>query len=280
MKIDAHHHFWNYDAKTYQWIGEGMEVLKKDFAPSDLEAHLKESGIDGVVSVQARTNQEENRFLLDYAGKHDFIKGVVGYVDLTGAKVREELENFSQAGPKALGVREVLQGMEDDAYCLRKDFNGGLSLLHDFGLVYDILIFHRHLPNAIQMVDRHPDQVFVLDHIAKPAIQSDLPDPEWVNNMKLLGERETVFCKISGMVTEVASDLEWTPQLLRPYFEVALEAFGPDRLMFGSDWPVCLLRSDYKRWVDTVNSWTEALSDEEQAAFWGGNAVTAYGLKI
>lgn len=278
MKIDAHHHFWKYDEEEYPWIEEGMDVLKRDFFPSDLEGNLKASRIDGVISVQARTVPAENEFLLDFARQKDFIKGVVGYVDLTGPTAKEDLEAFSRDA-KAVGVREVLQGMSDDAYCLRDDFNEGIQLLHELGLVYDILIFHRHLPYAIEFVDRHPDQTFVLDHVAKPDIRSSDPDPEWVKKMKALGERDHVYCKISGMVTEVAQNIEWSPKLLEPYFEVALEAFGAGRLMFGSDWPVCLLRSDYESWVDTVTTWTDRLTRDEQDALWGGNARKAYQLR-
>jgi len=161
MKIDSHHHFWNYSAEEYGWIGEGMEVLKRSFGPDDLKPLIDESGINGVISVQARTDTKENTFLCDYASRNDFIKGVVGWVDLTKESAPYEVAIFSEM-PKAVGLREVLQGMDDDAYCLREDFNRGIGLLHDYGLVYDILIFHRHLPNAIQMVDRHSAQVFVL----------------------------------------------------------------------------------------------------------------------
>ena len=253
-----------------------MDVLKRDFGPSDLEKEIREAGIDGVISVQARTDPAENEFLLQFAGNNDFIKGVVGYVDLTHPGVAEQLTELSLKHKKFIGVREVLQGMDDDAYCLRKDFNRGIALLHDHGLVYDVLIFHRHLPNAIKFVDQHPLQSFVLDHIAKPAIENTIPDPAWIKNMKSLGEREHVSCKISGMVTEVTGQKTWSPELLKPYFEVAWEAFGPRRLLFGSDWPVCLLRCGYIEWVNAVTTWTESLSNSEQEAFWGGNAIRIY----
>ncbi len=278
MSIDAHHHFWNYQPAEYGWIGEGMEVLKRDFNPLDLEPHLKSAGINGVISVQARTSQVDNDFLLNYAKKHSFIKGVVGYVDLTQPNAREQLERFSMADQKAVGIREVLQGLTDDAHCLRKDFNEGLTCLHDFGLVYDILIFHRHLPNIIRMVDQHPLQTFVLDHIGKPTIHTASPDPIWVKNIKALAERENVYCKVSGMVTEVAPQKDWTPDLLKPYFEVVWETFETNRLMFGSDWPVCLLRSGYQKWFDTVSAWTSQLSQDEQTAFWDKNPSKAYGI--
>lgn len=254
-----------------------MDALKRDFTPDDLKPLLDKAGLDGVISVQARTDSRENDFLTSYGRQHDFIKGIVGWVDLTRNDARKEISLFSEM-KKAVGIREILQGMDDDAYCLRDDFNRGVSLLHDFGLVYEVLIFHRHLPNAIQFVDKHPNQLFVLDHIAKPDIQSDKPDPAWVKNMKSLGQRDHVFCKVSGMITEVKRDLTWTPKNLRPYFDVVLEAFGPKRLMFGSDWPVCLLRGKYQQWVNCVEEWTSDLTGDEQAAIWGGSASRAYGL--
>ncbi len=277
MTIDSHHHFWSYSPEEYGWIGDGMEVLKRDFGPADLKPLIDEAGIDGVISVQARTTLEENDALLAHAEARDWIKGVVGWVDLTRDDVGDALGRYA-GREKFVGVREVLQGMDDDGYCLRDDFTRGVSLLHDFGLVYDILIFHRHLGNAVRFVDRHPTQVFVLDHVAKPSIRSANPAVTWSANMRALGEREHVFCKLSGMVTEVADGIDWTPELLRPYFDVALEAFGPDRLLFGSDWPVCLLRSDYARWKRTVDSFVAELSAHERAAIFGGNAVRAYGL--
>lgn len=279
MKIDSHHHFWNYSAAEYGWIGEGMEVLKRDFGPTDLKPLIDGAGIDGVISVQARTELVENDALLAHAAKHDWIKGVVGWVDLTKEDAGEHIAKYADR-EKFVGVREVLQGMEDDAYCLRDDFNRGIEKLHDFGLVYDILIFHRHLPNSIKFVDKHPAQVFVLDHVAKPDILSPKPAADWAKNIAELAKREPVFCKVSGMVTEVAPAIEaWTPDLLRPYFDVVLEAFGPERLMFGSDWPVCLLRSEYVRWTETVNGFVSEFSADEQAAIRGGTAVRAYGLK-
>lgn len=278
MTLDSHHHFWNYSPEAYGWIGEGMEVLKHNFGPTELKPLIDEAGIDGVISVQARTEVAENDVLLAHAEAHpSWIRGVVGWVDLTRVDVGETLGIYSSR-EKFVGIREVLQGMDDDAYCLRDDFNRGIGMLHDFGLVYDILIFHRHLPNAVKLVDRHENQVFVLDHVAKPDIQSATPATAWVEGMKALGKREHVFCKLSGMVTEVAKGTEWTPELLRPYFETALEAFGPQRLMFGSDWPVCQLRSDYLRWKQTVDSFVADLSPTERADIMGGNAARAYGI--
>lgn len=276
MTIDSHHHFWRYSAAEYGWIGEGMDVLKHDHGPADLKPLIDAAGIDGVISVQARTVLAENDALLGHAATHDWIKGVVGWVDLTREDIGDTLGRYA-GNEKFVGVREVLQGM-DDAHCLRDDFNRGIAQLHGFGLVYDILIVHRQLANAIKLVDRHPSQVFVLDHIAKPVIATASPDPAWTANMKALGEREHVFCKLSGMVTEVPAGVEWTPDLLRPYFEVALSVFGPERLMFGSDWPVCRLRSEYVRWKLTVDGFIAGLGDAERSAILGGNAARAYGL--
>lgn len=278
MTIDSHHHFWRYSAAEYGWIGEDMLSLKRDYGPAELKPLLAEAGIDGVVSVQARTSLAENDALLGHALNHDWIKGVVGWVDLTQPDAVDTLRIYAGA-KKFVGVREVLQSMDDDAYCLRDDFNRGIARLRDFGLVYDLLIFHRHLDNAVRLVDRHPTQVFVLDHVAKPSIQGAEPDPVWAANLRALGRREHVFCKLSGMVTEVAAGVEWTPAMLRPYFEVALEAFGPRRLMFGSDWPVCRLKSEYGRWKQTVDEFVAPLSDGERAAIMGGNAIRAYSLK-
>lgn len=277
MTIDSHHHFWRYAPAEYGWIGEGMEILRRDYGPADLKPQIDAAGIDGVISVQARTSLAENDALLAQAQAHDWILGVVGWVDLTRPDAGETLGRYV-GEKKFVGVREVLQGMADDDYCLRDDFNRGVGLLHDFGLVYDILIYHRQLGNAVLLADRHPSQVFVLDHLAKPAVRTPEPDPIWAANLRALGQREHVYCKLSGLITEVAAGVEWTPALLRPYFETALEAFGPERLLFGSDWPVCRLRGEYRRWKETVDGFIAALSEAERAAILGGNARKAYGL--
>lgn len=277
MTVDSHHHFWKYSPEEYDWIGEGMEILKADYGPGELKPLLEEAGVDAVISVQARTVREENEALLGHAEANDWIAGVVGWVDLTAENVSEQLGSYADR-PKWVGVREVLQGMEDDAYCLRDDFQRGIASLQAFGLVYDLLLFPRHLPNAITLVDRHPSQPFVLDHVAKPEIGSTTPGSDWAEGMKRLGEREHVSCKISGMVTEVAEGIDWSPELLRPYFDVALEAFGADRLLFGSDWPVCRLRSEYLAWKQAVDGLVSELGADERAALLGGNAERVYGL--
>jgi L-fuconolactonase len=278
MRIDSHHHFWNYTPEAYDWIGSDMGILKRDFAPEDLTLATEEFGIEGVISVQARTDEAENAFLLDYAKSHDLVRGVVGWLDLTEPGVADKIARFAE-DPKAVGIREVLQGLDDREHCLREDFNRGVSVLHDFGLAYDILIYADQLPAATQLADRHPAQTFILDHIAKPVIGPAGVDPVWEQGIRALAEREQVFCKLSGMVTEVIPALEdWTPDLLRSWFDVVLDAFGPDRLMFGSDWPVCLLRGEYADWVQCVDFWIKDLSPDEQKAILGATAARAYGV--
>jgi L-fuconolactonase len=275
MKIDAHHHFWKYNPAEYGWIDDSMKSLRRDFLPEHLRQEIAASGIDGVISVQARQTNEETQQLLEFAAQNDFIKGVVGWVELISSNVHEDLARFS-ANKKLKGVRHVVQGEPDDDFILRADFNRGISALREYDLRYDILIFERHLPQTIQFVDRHPDQIFILDHIAKPSIKANKLSP-WRENLRALAERENVFCKISGMATE-ADFKAWTEAQLRAYFEVALEAFGPQRLMFGSDWPVCLAACGYVRWHALVGSWISELSADEQARILGGTAIEAYKL--
>lgn len=275
MKIDAHHHFWRYTTAEYGWIDDSMRVIRRDFLPTDLAATLKAERVDGVVSVQARQTVEETRWLLSLAKENAFIKGVVGWVPLAEKSVGNLLDEL-KAAPQLKGVRHVVQGEPDPKFLEGTAFNAGLREVTARGLVYDILIFARQLPAAIAFVDRHPNQIFVLDHIAKPVVQS-LPDPTWARNMRELARRENVYCKFSGVVTEVPG-WRWTPELLRPYFDVVAEAFGPARLMFGSDWPVCLVASEYARWIDFVEKCAAPLSSGERARLLGGTATEAYKL--
>lgn len=254
---------------------QGMESIRRDFLIPQLQLAAQEAGVTGTVAVQARQTLEETQWLLQVASENDLIRGVVGWVPLNAPAVKAELEELS-AYPKFKAVRHVLHDEADDLYMLRDDFNRGISLLKDFGLRYDILIFERHLPQAIQFVDLHPNQVFVLDHIAKPRIKQKVRSP-WADQIKELAQRENVYCKLSGMVTE-ADWKNWTERDLRPYFDVVLNSFGPKRLMFGSDWPVLLVACDYSRWTDIVRSWIKDLSPAEQAAIAGGTAIEAYLL--
>jgi L-fuconolactonase len=273
--IDAHHHLWQYDAAEYGWIGKGMEVLKKDFLPADLKREMDEAGIEGTVAVQARQTIQETEWLLKLAAENPFIRGVVGWVPLVDKNVGGTLERLS-SNPKLRGVRHVLQDEADDRYMLRGDFQHGIAALRPFGLVYDILIFERHLPAALRLVDAHPNQTFVLDHIAKPKIKEQQMSP-WRENIEQLAKRPHVYCKVSGMATE-ADWKQWNAALLEPYFEVVLEAFGPKRLMFGSDWPVLLLAGQYTRWANIVRAWCGLLSQAEQQRVASGTAIEAYHL--
>jgi L-fuconolactonase len=277
MQIDSHHHFWNYFAEEYGWIGDGMDALKANYAPADLKPQLEAAGIDGVVSVQARTDEKENRFLLDYAKENDWILGVVGWIDLNRPDVAAALAKYAEEN-KLVAMRHVLQGETDDRYCLREDFNRGIAALHEHGLAYDILIKQHQLAAIPEFLDRHPGLTFVVDHIAKPVIASSTPDKVWLEGMSAVAERDNVFCKVSGMVTEIAEGLEATPELMRPYFDHVLKIFGPDRLMFGSDWPVCRLRSEYVDWAATVRGWIRELGADEQSNIFGNTARHAYRL--
>lgn len=275
MLIDSHQHFWNYSAEEYGWINDSMSVLRRDFLPAHLEEETARAGVDGVVSVQARQTLAEAEWLLDLAGRHAFIRGVVGWAPLVDRHVADILESLA-ARPKLRGVRHVLQDEPDERYMLRDDFTAGIRNLQRFGLVYDILIYERHLPQTIEFVDGHPNQIFVLDHIAKPRIRERLLSP-WRENIRELARRENVYCKISGMVTE-ADHRRWTERDLEPYLDSVLEAFKPGRLMFGSDWPVCLLACDYARWFWFVSQTLQRLSADEQGMIWGGTAISVYGL--
>ena len=274
-KIDSHHHFWNYDPVQYGWIDESKAAIKRDFGPADLKVVLDAAGVQAAISVQATQTLDETRWLLELAGQNEFIKGVVGWVPLIEPDVSEALSELA-GNLKLRAIRHVLQDEADPNYILRADFNAGIRVLKQFGLVYDILIFERHLPQTIQFVDRHPNQVFVLDHLAKPSVKDGAISP-WRGNMFELAKRPNVYCKISGLATE-ADYSNWTDEQLKPYIDVVLEAFGPRRLMFGSDWPVCLLAIEYGRWVKLVENSIAELSEGEQERIWVGTATEAYGL--
>jgi L-fuconolactonase len=274
-RIDAHQHFWKYSAEQYPWIADNMDLLRRDFLVDDLRKVLREAGIHGVVTVQARQIVEETEWLLGLAERNDFMQGVVGWVPLVEEGVRHQLEKLSLR-TKLKAVRHVLHDEPDDSYMLREDFNRGVSNLKDFNLRYDILVFERHLPQTIEFVDRHPQQVFIVDHIAKPRIKDQMLS-SWRENILELARRENVYCKLSGMVTEATWE-GWSKSDLHPYFEIAIEAFGPGRLMFGSDWPVVLVASSYQRWLETVQHAISGLSPDEQTQVLGGTAKEAYRL--
>ena len=275
-RIDSHHHLWRYNDAEFDWIDDRMKCLQRDFLPSDLEALLTPQSIDGTVVVQARQSLEETNWLLRVAAECATIRGVVGWAPVSGTSFEKELERL--ASNLALkGLRHVIQAEPDENYILREDFNRGISVLTKIGLVFDILILERHLPQAIDFVDRHPNQLFVLDHIGKPAIMEKTYDP-WQSNIARLAERENVYCKVSGMVTE-ASWATWKEDDLTPYWDCVLHAFTPGRLMFGSDWPVCLVASSYEKWFEVARGWIRHLSATEQERILGGTAIEVYGLR-
>ncbi|HMD42717.1 MAG TPA: amidohydrolase family protein [Candidatus Acidoferrum sp.] len=274
-RIDSHHHLWRYDKSEYGWIGEDMSLLARDYLPENLRPELVESGIQGTVAVQTRQTLAETRFLLDFAEEFEFIRGVVGWAPIATAEFLEVLERL-KGYTKLKGLRHVIQDELDDQFILRDDFNSGIGLLKRYSLVYDILIYEKHLPAAISFVDRHPSQIFVLDHIGKPRIRAGEIEP-WRTNLQSLARRENVFCKLSGLVTE-ADWKHWQIADLRPYLDVVLGAFGARRLMVGSDWPVCLLASTPKKWFCTLKEFLRPLSVSEQDMILGGVASKVYSL--
>ncbi|HEX4310081.1 MAG TPA: amidohydrolase family protein [Acidobacteriaceae bacterium] len=274
--IDAHHHLWKYVPEHYPWMAENMAVLRRDYLADDLAAVAHAAGVTGTVVVQARQRLEETEWLSAIAAHSSLIRGVVGWAPLADESAPAVLEKFA-ALPKIRGMRHVLHDEPDDFYMLRDDFNRGVAHLHKLNLRYDLLIFEKHLPQTIQFVDRHPHQIFIVDHIAKPRIRDRLLSP-WREQLAQLAQRENVYCKLSGMVTE-ANWSSWTEADLQPYFETALEAFGPNRLMFGSDWPVLTLAASCSQWIETARRALAALSPHEQQRIFHDTAVEAYGLE-
>jgi len=276
MNIDSHQHFWRYDPRRDAWITEEMSVLKRDFLPEDLIPQLHANHVDGSIAVQATQSEAETTFLLELAQQFDEIKGVVGWVDLCAPNLPERLERFSHFD-KLCGFRHVVQSEPNDRFMLRPDFLTGIRQLQQLEFTYDILVYPHQLPAAIELVERFPQQSFVLDHIAKPLIRSGVISP-WTQQIRLLAANPNVYCKLSGLVTEV-DWRSWREIDFKPYLDVVFDAFGTDRLMFGSDWPVCLLAGDYR---DVKRLLAEYLSDlpvEQRNKIFGGNAEKFYGLK-
>jgi L-fuconolactonase len=278
VKIDAHQHFWRYSEKEYGWIDDSMAVLREDFLPDRLEKILHANNYAGSIAVQARQSLEETAWLLELAEKHSRIKGVVGWLDLRSDNISEQLEKFA-THPKLAGVRHVVQDEPDDNFLLRDDFMRGIQKLLNYDLAYDILIFPKQLPAAIEFVKSFPQHRFVLNHIAKPLIKDGLLSP-WKEHLQELATFKNVYCKISGMVTE-ADWTNWSDTDFSPYLDTVIEAFGMNRLMFGSDWPVCTVAASYERVIKIVDDHLEkrSISISETEAFWGANAVDFYKLK-
>ncbi len=276
MRIDAHQHFWRYTAAEYGWIDEGMGAIRRDFLPPDLAPALAAAQLDGSVAVQARQSLAETDWLLALGESFSLIQGIVGWVPLAaeGHAIGRILDRYASQR-RFKGVRHVLQA-EPDAYFADPGFNDALQEVARRGLTYDLLVLARQLPASLSLVDRHPTLRIVLDHLAKPVVQGP-PPREWRRDLRELARRPNVACKFSGVVTEVPGG-RWSADLVRPYFEVALEAFGPDRLMFGSDWPVCLVAADYAGWLAAVERFVQPLAPDERNALMGGTATSVYRL--
>ena len=276
MKIDAHQHFWQFDPARDTWITDDMQAIRRNFMPEDLYPVLRSQFFDGTVAVQASQSEQETLFLLELAEKFDFIKGVVGWVDLCSADVGDRLEYFFSTFPALKGFRHVVQAEPQDDFLLRKDFCRGVALLEQYEFTYDILIHPRHLKHTTEFVRRFPNQAFVIDHSAKPFIKEGIFE-EWKHDLQAIAEAPNVSCKLSGLVTE-ADWSNWKPEHFTVYIESVLESFGPGRVMFGSDWPVCLLAADYAHVCKLVEHHTESLSRSEKEKLWGQNAEEFYHL--
>lgn len=277
MIIDAHHHLWSFNEADYGWMDDSMKVLKLDYLPPDLEKELEKAGVSGTVVVQARQIIEETRWLLEQADANPFIKGVVGWVDLRSPELAKQLDEFA-AHPKLVGVRHVIHDEADDDFMIRPAFVKGIEQLKAYDLTYDLLLFPKHLERAIELVSMFPDQRFVLDHISKPFIKSGIMQP-WKDDIEALAAQTNVWCKISGMLTEASLE-SWKYDDFVPYMKVVWEAFGMDRVMLGSDWPVCRLAGEYDAVMGIPMVYFRSLSDGEKENVLYKNAIDCYKIKL
>lgn len=275
MVIDSHQHFWKYEPVKHDWIDDNMSVIRRDFSPSDLAKVYQENSIDGCVAVQADQTLEETDFLIDLASNNNFIKGIVGWVDLRSENIENVLEKYS-TNKIVKGFRHVVQGEADHNFLLRPNFSRGISLLEKYNFTYDILVFPHQLGAVLEFVKKFPNQKFVIDHIAKPYIKDGYFDG-WATMMTAIGKHENVYCKMSGMVTEAEYNT-WTPEQIHPYMNTALEAFGSKRILFGSDWPVCLVAGNYNKIKKLTTDFISQLSQIEQDSIMGNNAIEFYNL--
>ncbi|WP_338787305.1 amidohydrolase family protein [Metabacillus sp. FJAT-53654] len=276
MKIDAHQHFWLYNEKEFAWINDDMSELKRDFSPEDLKVLLKSIHFDGSIVVQARQSLDETRWLLELAQKYDFIKGVVGWVDLCSPDVTKQLKQFAN-NPFLKGVRHVIHDEADDQFMLSEEFQRGISVLNDFNLTYDLLLFPKHIPYALQLIEKFPEQLFVLDHIGKP----DIKNKEisfWKENLTKLAEYKNVYVKVSGMVTE-ADWKNWRKEDFKAYLDIVFNAFGPERVMIGSDWPVCTVSESYESVMGIVLDYVKQFASGYESQILGENCSRFYSIK-
>jgi L-fuconolactonase len=273
--IDTHHHFWEYNENEYSWISEEMSILRNDYFPEDIGKEIMKSNVDSVVSVQARTSLLETEQLLQYAKEYAFISGVVGWFPLCERNIRDIVFKYSTDTWRK-GARHVLQA-EPSGYMAQESFNDGIKVLTEMGLPYDLLVTQEQIVEVIALVDRHPNQKFIVDHIAKPQIKSSLFPEKWKSDLESLSKRDNVYCKVSGMVTEI-QDEHWDSDLLNPYWEAVLDSFGSERIMIGSDWPVCKLQMEYFDWLNLCRNWLTCLSKSERENIENKNAKIVYNL--
>ena len=273
--MDAHQHFWQYDPARHTWMDDKMTALKTDFLPLDLLPHLQNASLDGCMAVQADQSEDENAFLLSLAEKHDFIEGIVGWVDLCAENVEQQLDYYKQFS-KMKGFRHILQDENQRDFMLRPDFLKGVAQLKKYNFTYDILIFTNQLAYTLDFIKLLPEQKFVIDHIAKPLIKEQIVG-DWKDSMIQIASFKNVYCKISGLVTD-ADWRGWRKEDFKVYLDIVVEAFGTDRIMYGSDWPVCQLAATYEEQLDIVKEYFSSFSQIEQEQFFGGNAVRFYHL--
>jgi L-fuconolactonase len=276
MKIDSHQHFWRYNPTRDAWITDDMSILKRDFLPEELALECKANGIDASIAIQADQSEKETLFLLEMAGDNPHIAGVVGWIDLMAANVEERLQFFSRY-KKLRGFRHIAQAEPDDRFLMQPDFVRGISRLREFGFTYDILVYPKQLPAAIELVFKFPEQRFVVDHVAKPEIKSQ-DITLWETHIRRIADSPNVYCKLSGLVT-VADWRNWKPVDFKPYLDVVFDAFGADRLMFGSDWPVCLVAASYAQMKQIIEEYVRGFTATQKENIFGGNAIQFYDLK-
>jgi L-fuconolactonase len=277
MNIDSHQHFWRYNPAEYGWISDQMKVLRRDYLPAGLWPELQRNSFHGSIAVQARQTLTETQWLLELADQNPFIKGVVGWIDLCAADAEQQILKFVK-NPRFVGVRHIIQDEPDEAFMLRAEFINGLRCLQKYDLTYDLLIFPKHLTNAIKLVDQFPGMRFVIDHLAKPLIKKQIIS-SWREGLIEIAHYPNTWCKISGMVTE-ADWQNWKYEDFVPYLDTVLESFGPDRVLIGSDWPVCTLAGNYHKVIAIVLRFIEKYSSGQQAAILGQNAKIVYKLKL
>ena len=275
MQIDTHQHFWKFDPVRDGWITKEMSVIQRDFLPEDLQPLLKKNNFDGCIAVQADQSEKETNFLLELAKQNDFIKGIVGWIDLQHEDIKERLSYYKQFR-LVKGFRHILQGERDRRFMLKPEFMRGIGALKEFGFTYDILIFPDQLQYTKKLVAAFPEQGFVIDHIAKPDIRNR-KITEWKQEMAGVAQYENVYCKLSGLVTE-SGWTNWKEKDFVPYLDAVVESFGTGRILFGSDWPVCLLAASYKEVVDILKHYFASFTKNEQQLFFGGNAIKFYQL--